>query len=138
MASSSAVPFNVTEMPPKTADLDEVWAFLSADIDHIMTTGKRLSSHKSLYTTVYHYCRPRKGEVEVNRNLMHAKEKRTRTQSHLCRWLPRLSSFVFCSAHLVGLGLYNKLIKYFVNHLKPIVQVFFFFPRVFWGWICRG
>ncbi|KAF8171550.1 hypothetical protein K438DRAFT_1981971 [Mycena galopus ATCC 62051] len=35
MASSSAAPF--TQMPPKTADLDEPWAFLTGGVDNIMT-----------------------------------------------------------------------------------------------------
>ncbi|KAF7352144.1 Ubiquitin-protein ligase [Mycena venus] len=70
MASSSAAPF--TQMPPKTADLDETWTFLTAGVDHIMTkleTGLSFAGYTSLYTTVYNYCTSTKmhGKLEGNR-----------------------------------------------------------------------
>ncbi|KAJ6559972.1 Cullin [Mycena capillaripes] len=97
MASSSAAPF--AQMPPKTADLDETWAFLTAGVDHIMTkleTGLSFAGYTSLYTTVYNYCTSTK---------MHGKLEGNRT-----------------GANLVGSDLYNKLTDYFANHFKPIVQ----------------
>ncbi|KAJ6555441.1 ubiquitin-protein ligase [Mycena vulgaris] len=96
-ASSSATPF--AQMPPKTADLDETWAFLTAGVDHIMTkleTGLSFAGYTSLYTTVYNYCTSTK---------MHGKLEGNRT-----------------GANLVGADLYNKLTDYFANHFKPIVQ----------------
>ncbi|KAJ7919438.1 ubiquitin-protein ligase [Mycena leptocephala] len=97
MASSSAAPF--TQMPPKTADLDETWAFLTAGVDHIMTkleTGLSFAGYTSLYTTVYNYCTSTK---------MHGKLEGNRT-----------------GANLVGSDLYNKLTEYFASHFKPIVK----------------
>ncbi|KAJ7455823.1 Cullin [Mycena latifolia] len=96
-ASSSAAPF--TQMPPKTADLDETWAFLTAGVDHIMTKleeGLSFAGYTSLYTTVYNYCTSTK---------MHGKLEGNRT-----------------GANLVGSDLYNKLTDYFANHFKPIVS----------------
>ncbi|KAJ7098549.1 Cullin [Mycena belliarum] len=96
-ASSSAAPFS--QMPPKTADLDETWTFLTAGVDHIMTkleTGLSFAGYTSLYTTVYNYCTSTK---------MHGKLEGNRT-----------------GANLVGSDLYNKLTDYFANHFKPIVQ----------------
>ncbi|KAJ7127630.1 Cullin [Mycena epipterygia] len=86
-------------MPPKTADLDETWTFLTAGVDHIMTkleTGLSFAGYTSLYTTVYNYCTSTK---------MHGKLEGNRT-----------------GANLVGSDLYNKLTDYFANHFKPIVQ----------------
>ncbi|KAJ7508747.1 Cullin [Mycena galericulata] len=86
-------------MPPKTADLDETWSFLTAGVDHIMTkleTGLSFAGYTSLYTTVYNYCTSTK---------MHGKLEGNRT-----------------GANLVGSDLYNKLTDYFANHFKPIVQ----------------
>ncbi|KAJ7681877.1 ubiquitin-protein ligase [Mycena polygramma] len=102
MASSStaaATPAPFSQMPPKTADLDETWAFLTAGVDHIMTkleTGLSFAGYTSLYTTVYNYCTSTK---------MHGKLEGNRT-----------------GANLVGSDLYNKLTDYFANHFKPIVQ----------------
>ncbi|KAJ7743248.1 ubiquitin-protein ligase [Mycena maculata] len=96
-SSSGAAPF--TQMPPKTADLDETWTFLTAGVDHIMTkleTGLSFAGYTSLYTTVYNYCTSTK---------MHGKLEGNRT-----------------GANLVGSDLYNKLTDYFANHFKPIVQ----------------
>ncbi|KAJ7033020.1 Cullin, partial [Mycena alexandri] len=86
-------------MPPKTADLDETWTFLTAGVDHIMTkleTGLSFAGYTSLYTTVYNYCTSTK---------MHGKLEGNRT-----------------GANLVGSDLYNKLTDYFANRFKPIVQ----------------
>ncbi|KAJ7654913.1 Cullin [Mycena rosella] len=96
-ASSSAGPF--AQMPPKTADLDETWTFLTAGVDHIMTKleeGLSFVGYTSLYTTVYNYCTSTK---------MHGKLEGNRT-----------------GANLVGSDLYNKLTDYFANHFKPIVE----------------
>ncbi|KAF8207656.1 Cullin-domain-containing protein [Mycena galopus ATCC 62051] len=96
-SSSAAAPFS--QMPPKTADLDETWAFLTAGVDHIMTkleTGLSFAGYTSLYTTVYNYCTSTK---------MHGKLEGNRT-----------------GANLVGADLYGKLTDYFSNHFKPLVQ----------------
>ncbi|KAJ6464451.1 ubiquitin-protein ligase [Mycena sanguinolenta] len=97
MASSSAAPFS--QMPPKTADLNETWTFLTAGVDHIMTkleTGLSFAGYTSLYTTVYNYCTSTK---------MHGKLEGNRT-----------------GANLVGADLYSKLTDYFASHFKPLVQ----------------
>ncbi|KAK6991786.1 ubiquitin-protein ligase [Favolaschia claudopus] len=97
MASSSAAPF--TQMPPKTADLEETWTFLTAGVDHIMTKmeeGLSFAGYTGLYTTVYNYCTSTK---------MHGKLEGNRT-----------------GANLVGADLYGKLTDYFANHFKPLVQ----------------
>ncbi|KAJ7739150.1 ubiquitin-protein ligase [Mycena metata] len=96
-STSAAAPF--AQMPPKTADLDETWTFLTAGVDHIMTkleTGLSFAGYTSLYTTVYNYCTSTK---------MHGKLEGNRT-----------------GANLVGSDLYSKLTDYFANHFKPIVQ----------------
>ncbi|KAJ6578957.1 Cullin [Mycena sp. CBHHK59/15] len=86
-------------MPPKTADLDETWAFLTDGVDHIMMrleTGLSFVGYTSLYTTVYNYCTSTK---------MHGKLEGNRT-----------------GANLVGSDLYNKLTGYFGTHFKPLVE----------------
>ncbi|KAJ7021899.1 Cullin [Mycena alexandri] len=96
-ASSSAALFR--QMPPKTADLDETWAYINAGVDHIMTNleaGLSFAGYTSLTTTVYNYCTSAK---------MPSKPAGNRT-----------------GADFVGFDLYNKLTDYFVHHLKPIVQ----------------
>ncbi|KAJ7202549.1 Cullin [Mycena pura] len=96
-ASSSKALF--AKIPPKTADLDETWTFLTAGVDHIMNKideGLSFTSYTSLYTAVYNYCTSTK---------MHGKLEGNRT-----------------GANLVGSDLYNKLADYFGNHFKPIVQ----------------
>ncbi|KAJ7263792.1 ubiquitin-protein ligase [Mycena rebaudengoi] len=83
-STSAAAPF--AKMPPKTADLDETWAFLTDGVDHIMTRleeGLSFAGYTSLYTTVYNYCTSTK---------MHGKLEGNRT-----------------GANLVGSDLYNKL-----------------------------
>lgn len=62
-----------TNMPPRTADLDETWAFLNDGVDHIMTrleTGLSFAGYTSLYTTVYNYCTSTKmhGKLDGNRS----------------------------------------------------------------------
>ncbi|KDR84230.1 hypothetical protein GALMADRAFT_55074 [Galerina marginata CBS 339.88] len=86
-------------MPPKTADLDETWAFLNAGVDHIMNhleRGLSFTGYTSLYTTVYNYCTSTKmhGRLDGNRS----------------------------GANLVGSDLYNKLSEYFILHFKPMLQ----------------
>ncbi|KAJ7048039.1 hypothetical protein C8F01DRAFT_966204, partial [Mycena amicta] len=59
-------------MPPKTADLDETWTFLTAGVEHIMNKlheGLSFAGYTSLYTTVYNYCTSTKmhGKLEGNR-----------------------------------------------------------------------
>lgn len=61
-----------SKMPPKTADLDETWAFLNAGVDHIMNhleRGLAFAGYTSLYTTVYNYCTSTKmhGRLDGNR-----------------------------------------------------------------------
>ncbi|KAJ7765141.1 ubiquitin-protein ligase [Mycena olivaceomarginata] len=97
--ASTSTPAPFTQMPPKTADLDEIWPFLTAGVDHIMTkleTGLSFAGYMSLYTTVYNYCTSTK---------MHGKLEGNRT-----------------GANLVGADLYGKLTDYFANHFKPLVQ----------------
>lgn len=57
---ASSTPSNAfTNMPPRTADLDETWNFLNEGVDHIMTRleqGLSFTGYTSLYTTVYNYC----------------------------------------------------------------------------------
>ncbi|KAF9013451.1 Cullin [Cyathus striatus] len=87
-------------MPSANADLETAWAFLEDGVDHIMTklqTGVSYSKYMSLYTVAYNYCTSSK--------------------------LPSSSSSVGVgtrSANLVGSDLYNKLIRYFVAHLKAL------------------
>ncbi|KAJ7167869.1 ubiquitin-protein ligase [Mycena filopes] len=97
--ASTPTPAPFSQMPPKTADLDETWTFLTAGVDHIMTkleTGLSFAGYTSLYTTVYNYCTSTK---------MHGKLEGNRT-----------------GANLVGSDLYSKLTDYFASHFKPILQ----------------
>ena len=62
-----------SKMPPKTADLDETWAFLNAGVDHIMNhleQGLSFAGYTALYTTVYNYCTSTKmhGRLDGNRS----------------------------------------------------------------------
>lgn len=74
MAPGPTVTLNndFAKMPPKTADLDETWAFLNAGVDHIMNDlekGLSFAGYTSLYTTVYNYCTSTKmhGRLDGNR-----------------------------------------------------------------------
>ncbi|KAJ7057195.1 Cullin [Mycena amicta] len=99
MAAASSSSNQFATMPPKTADLDETWTFLTAGVEHIMNKlheGLSFAGYTSLYTTVYNYCTSTK---------MHGKLEGNRT-----------------GANLVGSDLYNKLTDYFANHFKPIVK----------------
>ncbi len=72
----TATPTNdFSKMPPKTADLDETWAFLNAGVDHIMNDlekGLSFTGYTSLYTTVYNYCTSTKmhGRLDGNRCML--------------------------------------------------------------------
>ncbi|KAJ6585800.1 Cullin repeat-like-containing domain protein [Mycena capillaripes] len=99
MASSSSPSFTVTQIPPKTGDIDETWAFLAPGVDHIMTRLKQdlsFAAYTSLVTVVYNYCTYIK---------MHGKRGGGRT-----------------GANHKGADLYNKLAEYFTNHCKPIFE----------------
>lgn len=63
-------------MPPKTADLEETWAFLNTGVDHIMTrldTGLSFPDYTNLYSTVYNFCTSTKmhGKMDGNRSKRH-------------------------------------------------------------------
>ncbi|KAF8187325.1 hypothetical protein K438DRAFT_2019544 [Mycena galopus ATCC 62051] len=97
MPSSSSAAASFSQMPPKTADLDETWAFLTAGVDHIMTkleTGLSFAGYTSLYTTVDNYC--------------------TSTKMH------GSSRAIVAGTNLVGADLYGKLTDHFSNHFKPL------------------
>jgi cullin 1 len=74
MASSSTpVDIDFPNMPPRTADLDETWAFLSRGVEHIMTNfelGLSFKGYTNLYSTVYNYCTSTKmhGKLDGNRS----------------------------------------------------------------------
>lgn len=54
-----AVASRFPNMPGKTADLDQTWAYLTSGVDHIMTNieaGLSFADYTNLYTTVYNYC----------------------------------------------------------------------------------
>ncbi|RDB19810.1 Cullin-1 [Hypsizygus marmoreus] len=96
MATTASAPYS--NMPPRTADLDETWTFLNQGVDHIMTrldTDLSFPAYTSLYTTVYNYCTSTKmqGKLDGNRT----------------------------GANLVGSDLYRKLSEYFVEHFKPLI-----------------
>jgi cullin 1 len=105
-------------MPPKTADLDETWAFLNAGVDHIMNhleQGLSFSGYTALYTTVYNYCTSTK---------MHGRLDGNRCKCYFCGVLRILAeSCALAGANLVGSDLYNKLSEYFILHFRPMLQV---------------
>ena len=119
MASQNP-PNAFTNMPARTADLDETWNFLNEGVDHIMTrleSGLSFASYTSLYTTVYNYCTSTKmhGKLEGNRS------ERSRRVTFMTRFLTLAP--IIGGANLVGSDLYKKLSGYFVNHFKPMMDV---------------
>ncbi|KAH6902807.1 ubiquitin-protein ligase [Coprinopsis sp. MPI-PUGE-AT-0042] len=100
MASTSApVDTDFADMPPRTADLEETWAYLNNGVEHIMTNfelGLSFKGYTSLYSTVYNYCTSTKmqGKMDGNRT----------------------------GANLVGSDLYNKLSQYFISHFKGMLE----------------
>jgi cullin 1 len=107
-----------SKMPPKTADLDETWAFLNAGVDHIMNhmeRGLAFAGYTSLYTTVYNYCTSTK---------MHGRLEGNRCECSFCGPSRILAnSCALAGANLVGSDLYNKLSEYFIIHFRPMLQV---------------
>ncbi|KAF5333224.1 hypothetical protein D9611_002822 [Ephemerocybe angulata] len=98
-ASASTTDIDFANMPPRTADLEETWAYLSRGVEHIMTNfelGLSFKGYTSLYSTVYNYCTSTK---------MHGKLDGNRT-----------------GANLVGSDLYNKLSLYFISHFKGMLE----------------
>lgn len=72
LAVVSNVDQEFANMPPKTADLAETWAFLDKGVDRIMNNleaGLAFTGYTSLYTTVYNYCTSTKmhGRLDTNR-----------------------------------------------------------------------
>jgi cullin 1 len=59
MATAPAVPsIFATDIPPRTADLEEIWVYLHRGVDHIMTKpneGLSFLDYTRLYSTVYNY-----------------------------------------------------------------------------------
>ncbi|EAU82739.1 ubiquitin-protein ligase [Coprinopsis cinerea okayama7 len=97
--TSPPVDTDFANMPPRTADLEETWAYLNGGVEHIMTNfelGLSFKGYTSLYSTVYNYCTSTK---------MHGKLDGNRT-----------------GANLVGSDLYSKLSTYFVNHFKGMLE----------------
>ncbi|EKM79832.1 hypothetical protein AGABI1DRAFT_113105 [Agaricus bisporus var. burnettii JB137-S8] len=98
--TSLAVASRFPNMPGKTADLDQTWAYLTSGVDHIMTNieaGLSFADYTNLYTTVYNYC--------------------TSTKMH-----SRLEIGNRTGANLVGSDLYNKLSGYFVQHFRAMKE----------------
>ncbi|KAF9005696.1 Cullin-domain-containing protein [Hymenopellis radicata] len=93
-ASSSAN--NFSNVPPRTADFTETWAFLRPGVDHIMTNlyGLSFPDFTNLYTAVYNYFTT--GIVAGN----HAPRR----------------------ANPLGFDLYQKLTEYFTIHFVPMKQ----------------
>jgi cullin 1 len=116
----SPAPSNAfTNMPPRTADLDETWDFLNEGVDHIMTRleqGLSFAGYTSLYTTVYNYCTSTK---------MHGKLGSTSDRSEYYIWVAHTSYSPILpgGANLVGSDLYKKLYAYFVAHFKSMTEV---------------
>lgn len=76
MASTSQpVDTDFADMPPRTADLEETWAYLNNGVEHIMTNfelGLSFKGYTSLYSTVYNYCTSTKmqGKMDGNRSAL--------------------------------------------------------------------
>lgn len=72
-SSASTTDIDFANMPPRTADLEETWAYLSRGVEHIMTNfelGLSFKGYTSLYSTVYNYCTSTKmhGKLDGNRS----------------------------------------------------------------------
>ncbi|KXN86112.1 Cullin-1 [Leucoagaricus sp. SymC.cos] len=100
MTQSTGPESRFPNMPGKSADLDQTWAYLVIGVDHIMIrieAGLSFADYTNLYTTVYNYC--------------------TSTKMH-----SRIDSGNRTGANLVGSDLYNKLSGYFVQHFQPMME----------------
>ena len=59
MAQLAPVQSRFPNMPGKSADLDQTWAYLVIGVDHIMTlleAGLSFVDYTNFYTAVYNYC----------------------------------------------------------------------------------
>jgi len=59
MAQFAPVQSRFPNMPGKSADLDQTWAYLVIGVDHIMTlleAGLSFVDYTNFYTAVYNYC----------------------------------------------------------------------------------
>ncbi|KIY70348.1 ubiquitin-protein ligase [Cylindrobasidium torrendii FP15055 ss-10] len=102
-ATAAASNDKFAKVPPRTADLNETWAFLSPGVDHIMTNleaGLTFPNYTNLYTAVYNYCTSTKMT-----GMGSSKPDNSRA-----------------GANLVGSDLYQKLTEYFTIHFVPMKQ----------------
>ncbi|KAF9442533.1 Cullin repeat-containing protein [Macrolepiota fuliginosa MF-IS2] len=96
--NATNVESRLSNMPGKRADLNQVWAYLTAGADHIMTgVDISLTDHANLYTTIYNYCGPKKVG-------------------------PFIAAGNSRAPNLVGPDLYNKIHDYFPQHIQPIIE----------------
>ncbi|KAJ7599806.1 Cullin repeat-like-containing domain protein, partial [Mycena floridula] len=99
MTPNSTADDALSNPPPRTADLEETWAFLEIGVHHIMNnpeSGLVFVNYENLYTTVYNYCLWTNMQGKPGRN--------------------RYDANPVCS------NLYSKLSEYFVSHFKPMKE----------------
>ncbi|KAK0216805.1 Cullin-domain-containing protein [Armillaria fumosa] len=108
MASSSIL----TRLPAKSSDFETIWTYLERGVDLIMTSPESFpsNSYTLLYTAVYNYCcsSPRPTLAESSKIKGHAR-KNLQVKNRK-------------EAELPGRPLYTKLIQYFVEYLKKILN----------------
>ena len=113
--------FLTRSMPPVSANVETMWAFLEQGIDYIMSNahGIPYPKYMDLYTTVYNFC--------TNSRLDPTPTARTSTKHsecmHALHSYTRPITTVAGGANLKGSVLYSNLIQYFVTHLSGLKEV---------------
>ncbi|KAG7442123.1 Cullin-domain-containing protein [Guyanagaster necrorhizus] len=91
------------QIPFKTADLEETWAFLNPGVDHIMSNllaSLTFANYTNLYTVIYNYCST-KAPVGIGDNKSNDRSNRSIS---------------------AGRKLYQKIIEYFTTHVASMKQ----------------
>jgi cullin 1 len=122
-----AVESRFPNMPGKTADLDQTWAYLTSGVDHIMTNieaGLSFADYTNLYTTVYNYCTSTKMHSRLEIGNRSTCRMSLSTLARGFSFFPVTDVFsLLAGANLVGSDLYNKLSGYFVHHFRAMKEV---------------
>jgi len=113
-------------MPPPNADLQTMWAYLEEGMDHVMTRfqdGFSYSKYMNLGTVAYHYCVSSRSHGKLDSGVDLGGRSQcslSLVDSSIADKAPRPHA---AGNSLMGLYLYNNLIKYFVSHLTDLRNV---------------
>lgn len=116
----AAAPSYLTPIPHRSAQLEEIWAYLYDGLEHIMlkpqqSHGLSFTAYTNLYTTVYNYC------TSCQMDTKPAGNNGTRHAPSVTLYL--IFTMLLAGTSLVGSALYSKLSAYFIEHFNPMIKV---------------